>query len=119
MLSGVDLVDDTGVRREVLSLTPLAVDPEFQRRGIGSALVAAAVQEADRQGEPLIVLEGSPRYYSRLGFEPAPAHGIHIDLPEWAPPEAAQVILLSGYDPRLRGRVEYPPAITAVSGKSV
>jgi putative acetyltransferase len=83
MLSGTDVVDDAGTRREVLTLTPLAVLPEYERRGIGSALVRAAVEEADRRGEPLVVLEGSPRYYGRLGFKSAPAHGISIELPDW------------------------------------
>jgi putative acetyltransferase len=111
MLSGTDLVDDAGGRREVLTLTPLAVAPECERRGIGSALVRAALEEAERRGEPLVVLEGSRRYYGRLGFTFAPEHGISMD---WAR-EGAQVYLLSGYDPRIRGRVEYPPEIAAVA----
>jgi putative acetyltransferase len=115
MLSGTDLVDDDGTSRDVLTLTPLAVLPEFQRRGIGSALVGAAITEADRRREPLIVLEGSPHYYGRLGFRFAPDFGIYIDLPDWAPREAAQVYPLLNYDPRARGRVEYPPAIAALS----
>jgi putative acetyltransferase len=114
MLSGTDLVDDGGTRREVLTLTPLAVLPEYERRGIGSSLVRAAIEEADRRGEPLVVLEGSPRYYGRLGFKFAPEHGISIDLPECRR-EGAQVYLLSSYDPRIRGRIEYPPAIAALS----
>ena len=40
---------------------------------------------------------------------------IPIDLPESAR-EGAQVYLLSSYDPRIRGRVEYPPEIAAVTG---
>lgn len=115
MLSGTDVVDEGGSRREVLTLTPLAVAPGYERRGIGSALVRTAMREADRRGEPLVVLEGSPEYYGRLGFSFAPAHGISIDLPDWAPREAAQVHLLSSYDPMIRGRVEYPPAIAALS----
>jgi putative acetyltransferase len=115
MLSGTDLVADDGIRREVLTLTPLAVSPGHQRQGIGAALVAAAIDEADRRGEPLVILEGSPRYYGRLGFTSAMAHGITLTLPDWAPPEAAQVYLLSRYDPAIRGRVRYPPAIEAVS----
>jgi putative acetyltransferase len=115
MVSGTDLVADDATRREVLTLTPLAVLPECQRRGVGAALVRAALDEADRRGEPLVVLEGSPRYYGRLGFTLATTHGIVLDLPDWAPPEAAQVYLLSRYDPTIRGLVQYPPAIAAVS----
>ena len=114
MLSGTDVVDDAGRRREILTLTPLAVAPEYERRGIGSALVRAALQEAERRGEPLVVLQGSPRYYGSLGFKSAAEHGISIDLPERAR-RGAQVYLLSRYDPRIRGRVEYPPEIAAVT----
>lgn len=115
MLSGTDLVGEAGTRREVLTLTPLAVAPEYERRGIGSALVRHAVAEADQRGEPLVVLEGSPVYYGRLGFRPAAAHGITLDLPDWAPPEAAQVFLLAAYDPVISGHIRYPPAIAALS----
>jgi putative acetyltransferase len=111
MLSGTDLVDHDGRRREVLTLTPLAVAPPYQGRGIGGALVREALKAADRSGEPLVVLEGSPRFYGRFGFRHAGANGISIDLPEWAPAAAAQVFLLQAYDLRMRGHVEYPPAI--------
>jgi len=63
-----------------------------------------------------VVLEGSPRYYGRLGFRFALDHGISIELPDWAPPEAAQVYLLANYEPNVRGRVDYPPSIAAYTG---
>jgi len=116
MLSGTDLVDEGGVRREVLTLTPLAVAPECQRRGVGTALVQTALRAAQRVEEPLVVLEGSPQYYGRLGFQYAGDHGITIDLPEWAPSEAAQVFLLPRYHPTVRGHIEYPPAIAEATG---
>lgn len=99
-------------QRSVAMLTPLAVAPSRQRQGIGAALVRAALAGADAAGEPLVVLQGSPAYYGRLGFEDAREHGIAMDLPDWAPPEAGQVCLLSSYDadePGLRGRISYPP----------
>lgn len=69
---------------------------------------------ADAAGEPLVVLEGSPGYYGRLGFEPSAPYGITIDLPTWAPPEAAQVRLLAAYRPEVRGHLDYPPAFAVV-----
>lgn len=115
-LSGTRLVRDDGGEREVLVLTPLAVKPTMQRRGIGSSLVRRALDLAAAAGEPLVVLEGDPLFYGRFGFVPSAAHGIHMDLPDWAPPEAAQVALLPAHDasdPTLRGRIVHPPHIPA------
>jgi putative acetyltransferase len=114
MISEVTLVDGD-VARPAASLSPLAVAPDRQRQGIGSALVRAVTAAADERGEPLVVLEGSPDYYGRLGFEPATRWGVHIDLPDWAPPEAAQVMRLRAYDPMVRGRLVYPPAFDEVT----
>lgn len=99
--------------REISMLSPLAVLPDRQHSGIGSALVRAVLSAADDRGEPLVVLEGSPVFYGRLGFEHSELYGISIDLPTWAPPDAAQVVRLRAYDPddpTLRGEVIYPIA---------
>jgi putative acetyltransferase len=104
-----------GSEHRIAMLSPLAVAPDCERRGIGSALVRAVTAGADSRGEPLVILEGSPQFYGRLGFEHSVPHGIEITLPSWAPPEAAQVIRLSSYDASLTGRVIYPPAFDAVS----
>ena len=114
MISGAALLDGA-TRHAVHTLSPLAVDPDRQRAGIGSALVRAALAAADGAGIGMVILEGSPRYYGRLGFRFAGEYGISIDLPDWAPPEAAQVYPLSGYDPAIRGHVVYPPAFTELS----
>lgn len=114
MISYVGLVDGEAERR-IPSLSPLAVAPALQGRGIGSALVREVTARADARGEPLVVLEGSPAYYRRFGFEHSVAHGIHIELPSWASAEAAQVLRLQAYDAAIRGRVVYPPAFRDVS----
>ena len=115
MISVVALEDGEGGRRPIPSLSPLAVAPAEQGRGIGSALVRAVTAAADRRGEELVVLEGDPRYYGRFGFEAAGAHGIEIDLPSWAPPEAAQVLVLRRDRALPQGRVVYPPAFDLVA----
>jgi putative acetyltransferase len=107
------VLEDGATTRRIANLSPLAVAPELQRRGIGSALVGAVTAVVDVDGEPLVVLEGSPAYYGRLGFEPCVPYGIHINLPDWAPAAAAQMMRLTNYDPAIRGTVVYPPAFDA------
>src|SRR5712692_7900339 len=68
--------------RRVLQLGPLAVLPSHQRRGIGSALTRKALRLADERGEPLVLIEGNPRYYERFGFRRADESG--IEAPEGA-----------------------------------
>jgi putative acetyltransferase len=113
MISRAMLRSPGGSERSIVMLSPLAVDPAVQGRGLGGELVRSATAIADHRGEPLVVLEGSPAYYSRFGFVAASAHGISLPLPDWAPLAAAQVMLLSSYDPTdqsLRGTVCYPSA---------
>jgi putative acetyltransferase len=97
---------------DVLVLSPLSVAPHRQRRGVGRALVARAVEAADRLGSPVLFLEGDPRYYSRLGLVEASPHGftppsVRIPLP------AFQCVLLSAYDPSVVGALVYPEAFWA------
>jgi putative acetyltransferase len=115
MISFASLQAADGQRR-IAVLSPLAVAPDFQRRGIGSALVREVTARADERGEPVVILEGSPAFHGRLGFEHSVLYGIHITLPSWAPPEAAQAIRFRNYDPSLRGRVVYPPAFDEAAG---
>jgi putative acetyltransferase len=105
---------DEDAEHRVANLSPLSVEPERQRHGIGSALMGAVTRVVDAAREPLIILEGSPQYYERFGFEHAAPLGITIDLPDWAPAAAAQVLRLSRYDPAIRGHLVYPPAFDAL-----
>src|SRR5690348_12832567 len=47
---------------EVMVLSPLSVRPDLQRRGVGTALLAAALQTAADRGAPAVFLEGNPYY---------------------------------------------------------
>lgn len=52
-----------------LCLGPLAVSPDHQRKGIGSALVQHALGVAQVYGRDGVVLQGNLNYYSRFGFK--------------------------------------------------
>ncbi|MCC6125042.1 MAG: N-acetyltransferase [Pirellulales bacterium] len=53
-------------------LGPLAVMPEFQRKGIGKSLVEEGLQAIRRVGAEGCVLVGDPAYYGRFGFRHTP-----------------------------------------------
>lgn len=88
-------------------LSPLSTAPEHQGSGIGTALVAAAIDVARGLGRPALFLEGSPTYYGSRGFEPASAHGFEPPTPR-VPAPAFQVVLLGDQPDWLTGRVVYP-----------
>ena len=90
----------------VIALGPLAVRPDRQQNGVGSALMHAVLGAADALGEPLAALLGDPAYYRRFGFELSSVYQITPPRPEWQP--HFQVRVLSGYQPKLRGLFTYP-----------
>jgi putative acetyltransferase len=90
----------------VLALGPLSVQPDHQRRGVGSALMHAVLGAADAIGEPLAALLGNPAYYARFGFVLSSRYAIQPPVPEWQP--HFQVRALTGYRPSLGGTFRYP-----------
>jgi putative acetyltransferase len=95
-----------GSKNPVLALGPLSVRPDWQRRGVGSALMHAVLGAADALGEPLVALLGSTAYYPRFGFRLAREYGISPADPHWEP--HFQVRTLTAYRPHLRGPFAYP-----------
>ena len=91
---------------EVLVLSPLSVAPSHQGRGVGTALVAAAVAEARKLRAPALFLEGSPAYYASRGFEPATPRG--FTRPSARIPEPAfQVAVLDRHEEWMIGALVY------------
>ena len=56
-----------------LALGPVAVRPDRQKQGYGSAVVAGALARRD---DGLVVVLGDPAFYSRFGFVPGLPRGI-------------------------------------------
>lgn len=109
LLMSVARIDRGG---EVLALAPLAVLPDRQARGVGSALVRDGLVRAAQAGYPVVVVLGHPAYYPRFGFTFARAQG--ITAPFDVPDAAWMAIRLHDDEPRVHGTVIYPPAFAGV-----
>jgi putative acetyltransferase len=90
---------------ETLALAPLAVVPDHQRRGVGSALVRRGLEDCRAGGHRAVVVLGHPDYYPRFGFSPA------LAAPLAAPfsgDSFMAVELVPGALRGVTGRVVYP-----------
>lgn len=92
-----------------IGLAPLAVDPDYQNRGIGSALARAGLEACVELGEPIVFVLGHPQYYPRFGFRPARPDGLYYaDDPRF---DASFMVaeLVPGALRGRSGRVRYRP----------
>jgi predicted N-acetyltransferase YhbS len=73
-----------------LLLGPVTVDPAFEKRGIGMALVTRALDAARGAGHALVILVGDEPFYGKVGFRRVP-HG-KLAMP--GPVDAARLLFL-------------------------
>ncbi|HEY8566241.1 MAG TPA: N-acetyltransferase [Beijerinckiaceae bacterium] len=64
-----------------LVLGPLTVDPAFENRGIGGALMRRSLDTAKAGGHALVLLVGDAPYYARFGFRPVPERQLVLPGP--------------------------------------
>ena len=96
-------------------LAPMGVRTAWQRRGIGSALIAEGARRLREAGAPFVIVIGHPDYYPRFGFERASRYGVRCEWPD-IPDEAVMLLVL---DPacasRLAGVARYRPEFAAAT----
>jgi putative acetyltransferase len=111
-LSAVEVGGEPGHGRW-LGLAPVAVQPGWQRRGIGAGLVQSTGVRATAAGATAVFVLGSSRWYGRLGFEEAAPLGWHCvyDVPS-AAFRVRRLGAPDGLPPA--GTVRYHPAFDAL-----
>lgn len=89
----------------VLVLAPLSVKPEFQRQGIGSALVKTGHKIAAILGYSYSFVLGSELYYPRFGY--LPAANLGVEIPKGIPTENFMAIKLKENVKPISGKITY------------
>ncbi len=96
-----------------LMLGPLTVDPAFEGRGIGAALMSRSIEAARQDGHDLILLIGDAPYYARFGFGVVPPGQLVLPGPA-DPGRFLALELVAGVLAQRRGSVtsarSMPPA---------
>lgn len=89
----------------VLVLAPLSVLPEFQKQGVGTALIKEGHKIAREMGYQYALVLGSETYYPRLGYLPAVQFG--IEIPDGMPSANFMAIKLQENAKPISGAVTY------------
>jgi putative acetyltransferase len=111
VLSGHVVLSKMAAPFRALGLGPVAVLPDWRRKGIAAALIRDGIKRAKYDGWAGIFVLGDPNYYERFGFESKHAHG--FDSPYAGPHFMA--LPLNGDELPLRyGRLDYAPAFAAL-----
>ncbi len=100
---------DSEPELNLMGLAPMAVTPDSQNSGIGSALVEAGLTHCRNLDVGAVVVLGHPEYYPRFGFQPS----INFDIKsEYDVP--AEVFMVQELQPdylqNYSGTIRYHPA---------
>ncbi|MEJ2595236.1 MAG: N-acetyltransferase [bacterium] len=106
-------IHDKGKKFATLTLAPMSVLPDFQKKSIGKLLVLYGLQVAHDLNHSSVVVLGHPSYYPKFGFQPASKWNIKSPFP--APNEAFMAReLKKGGLQNVSGKVEFPEAFAAL-----
>jgi putative acetyltransferase len=98
-------IESPGGLVPAVALAPVAVLPEYQRRGIGERLIRKGLALLRDRGEEIVIVVGHPDYYPRFGFSSDNARTLESPFPSDAfMAMELKAAALAG----VRGRVKYP-----------
>jgi len=63
------IVDEKEETIQTITFGPVSVLPEYQRKGVGSALIQHTIQKAKEKDSKAIIIYGSPKNYCKHGFK--------------------------------------------------
>ena len=63
------LIGEDQEKVEIVSFGPLCVHPDYQRKGIGTALIEQTKSLVKKMGIPAIIIYGDPHNYCKHGFK--------------------------------------------------
>ena len=106
LFSKIKIMSDDSIY-DSLSLAPMAVIPEYQKKKVGSKLVEKGLKKAEKLGFNSVIVLGHSEYYPKFGFLKASKWG--IKCPFEVPEEAFMAIeLVDGALDGKKGIVQYP-----------
>lgn len=93
-----------------LSLAPIGILPDYQKQGIGSALIQAGLAQARNEDWEAVFVLGDPTYYTRFGFAVDAANG--YDCPYTG--EYFMAYFLTSNPVPATGKITYPTPFQAL-----
>jgi putative acetyltransferase len=97
---------------KAVALAPLAIHPDWQNAGIGTALVRTGLGMLRERGEDLVLVRGHLTYYPRFGFSTDAAQRFRTPYDGLG----MHALALTERGERASGEIRYPPAFARILG---
>ncbi len=110
IVDNADNLHNANNKHNVIIFGPISVLPEYQSKGVGSALIKHSLEVAKSLGHKAVLIYGDPRYYSKFGFRCAERYDIKTPDGKYCVPMMALELekdALSGVNGRLIEGFEY------------
>ncbi len=106
--------ETTGGKIKAAALAPMAVTPDFQGRGVGTALVERGLALCRERGYTVVVVLGHPDYYPRFGFSSAKGQALKSPYSELGAAYMA-LELVPGALSGVSGSIRYPEPFASLA----